>query len=532
MSFPDTSSSASYYVYFKETDADEVLYVDMRPFLESGETMTQVVVQTPVPATVPALTVTLQSAATDPQAYIYATGGMSGYTYGFAVTGVTSLGRNVSRTCAVQVNTAAAEIEPFTTQNPEAFRDLVGDIQAGSSAVGTGIFAFDNSFNPQGGSVTWELLAEDGTVWAQGNAYSYDIVSDGFSNTVFAKAVVNVPSNVPPTLEGQKYQIRWILSISVPTPLGSSAVPQEFYSFEQITVVGLNSVPVGTQPSVELQGGMADLILVTDQLYDTVSLSLEYNNTLVAPPLQVAYPGQPTSEGPLRVATGWMYQVKVSTADMTVQQLEPFTAIWRYNQQKFPQDVYSESTDFWVINSSISSAIMDLKATINKARTTLYGRPDLLYPANNVLTFLRRGRDMFNGFKGYFTSFTMVNAKGPIREYWLLCSAMLALEAQIGGEIEKKFDFQGQAIQLNVDRIADLETWIGRMQKRIDDELPNFKTQLINKGNTGGDGSQDPTQLQAGAMGGVGLTMTIKSMANWPSPGIAGLASPPFALRR
>lgn len=521
---------ASYSVYYKQTNTDTNIAVNLQPQLQPGETIVNMVIGAIAPTTVPALVATLVTPVTSPMAQVHLVGGVDRTSYGVPVLAVTSLGRNISETCAIQVNSEANEISPFTVQNPDAFQDLVGTIMAGESAVGTGIFAFTNEIMPQGGSVTWDLLAEDGTVWASGNAFSYQIRSTGFSNTVYAQAVVNVPSNVPPTLEGQKYQIRWTLTLAVQTPIGSAAFPNQFFAFEQITVVGLNSVPLGTQPSVELQGSIADLTLVTEELYDTVNVTLYYQNTLVAGPVDVVLPGTPVAQGPQRVSTGWLYQITLDTTNLVVNAIEPFTLIWRYSQSAYPTQVYSEHADFWVINPSISLAINDLKATINKARTTLYGRPDLLYPANNVLTFLRRGRDLFNGFKGYFTNFTMINAQGPIREYWLLISSMLALEAQIGGEIEKSFEFQGQAIELRVDRVPMLEAWIGRIQKRIDDEMPNFKTQLINKGNTGGDGSQDPSQLQAGAMGGVGVTMHIKGMANWPSPGYG--ISPPFALRR
>lgn len=524
------AAQQKYLVFYKETHTDTTVAVSLLPQLQPGESVVAVQLGVINPVTTPPLELLLLTPQTDAVPQVRIQGGVSNTSYGFAVLAQTSFGRNLSQTCAILVKDEAAEINPFTVQNPDAFQDLVGTIMAGESAVGTGIFAFTNELMPTGGSVTWDLLAENGTVWASGNAFSYEVRSTGFSNTVYAKAVINVPTNVPPTLEGQKYQIRWTLDLSVPTPLGSSALPQQFFAFEQITVVGLNSIPLGTQPSVELQGSIADLSLVTEELYDTVTVSIYYQNRLVAGPLEVATPTTPVDSGPQRVATGWLYQVMVDTTNIAVTDLEPFTAIWRYSNSQYSSNVYSEHADFWVINPSISQAINDLKATINKAQTTLYGRPDLLYPPNAVLTYLRRGRDMFNGYKGYFTSFTMINAVGPIREYWLLCSSLLAIEAQLGGEIEKSFEFQGQAIELRVDRTAALEAWMGRIQQRLDNELPNVKTQLINKGNTGGDGSQDPSQLQPGAMGGVGLTLTVKAMSNWPVPGFGG--NPPFAIRR
>lgn len=488
-------------VFYKETQSDRTIDVGLNQFLAAGEILTSAVVQTTSPTTTPPLTIVTQTPPSNPAAVYTLQGGQHGTSYGVEIL-VTTSAKTFIALLAINVQDASSEIYPYTTQNPDAFRDLVGEIQAGEAAIGTGIFAFGPEVNPTGGYVTWELLAENGTIYSAGNAFSYTVQSTGFSNTVIAKAVINVPSDIPPTLEGQKYQIRWALQ------LDDASMQPVYYTAEQITVVGLNTTPLGTQPIVELQGMVAQATLVTDQLYDTVTFQVYYDNTPFSNPIPITGPNVAGSFAPVKVANGWLYMASIDTSTMFPDAVRPFTMIWRYSQAQFPSMVYSEQADFWVINPTISQAVSDVKAMVNKARTTLYGTPDLLFPAATILTWLRRGMDMFNGFKGYFTNFSMLNARGSIREYWLLCTELMALRSQYLAEGEKAFDFQGQAISLNVDRTAYLDAAANQIQQRLADELPNFKTQLINKGNTSGDGSVDPNQLQRGAMGSVGISIT------------------------
>jgi len=131
-----------------------------------------------------------------------------------------------------------------------------------------------------------------------------------------------------------------------------------------------------------------------------------------------------------------------------------------------------------------------------------------------VMTWLRRGADEFNGAYGQFSSFTMTNALGVVREYWLLCAEKYALQAQYLAEGMKAFNFQGAAISLDVDRTGFLETMIGNIQTQLDNELKLVKQNLIIKGNTTGDGSvgANAGALQIGAIGAVGLTITAANM--------------------
>lgn len=506
------------YIYWKDPNQDTTVTEDITSLLLPSETITSIALLAVNPATTPALVPTIISSIA-PVILMTLTGGLDQTSYGFQLQ-VTTNARVFLVQTAVTVQ-SNAEFAPYITQNPEAYQDLVDELQVGNAAVGTAIFAFPPQKDPRGGFVTYELLAEDGTVYAAGNAFSYNVTSSGFANTVKAQCVIIAPSTIPTTLLGQSYQLRYTLEL--PQPVGIPTDPETgilaqnvFYQFENIRIVGLNSVPLGVEPTVEQQGVPATLSIVIDKLYDNVTLELWAQGTqLVAPTPITEYQ---------RTSDGWYFSGVVNTAGLMTS-LVPYTVIWKYWASTNTALIYQETTELYVVNASIMSAVNDVRAKINKSHTTLYGTPDLLYTNPTVMTWLRRGADAFNGAYGQFTSFTFINALGPIREFWLLCAEKAALEAQYLGEGEKAFQFQGAAITLDVDRTQYIDNAISKIQSQLDNELKAIKVNLIVKGNTSGAGDADPSKLQIGAIGSVGLTITAASM--WGR----GYPYAPFGLR-
>ncbi len=495
---------ASPFVYFKEPQVDSEQQADITSMLLASETVTAIVASAVTPGSDTPLTVTINSSV-NPIVDMLLSGGDNGTSYGFKLT-VTTNARVFLVSVAVSVYDQP--FVPYVTSNPSAFTDLVDQVEAGNAAIGTAVFSFPAQIPATGGFVTWELLSSDGTVYSAGNAYDYIVQSSGFSNNVLAKCVISVPSNVPPSLDGQRYQLRYTLELPLaqgtqPDPQAGVLGQNTFFQYENVRVVGLNTVPLGTQPSVELQGVPATVSIVVDKLYDNVTVELWASGVKVAQPSAITdYE---------RTTDGFYFAGVIDTSQLMVS-LVPYTLIWKYWMTNSSAIIYQESADFFVVNPSIMTAITDVKSKINKAVTTLYGTPDLLYPAPVVLTWLRRGMDSFNGAYGVFTSFTMTNAQGPVREFWLLCAEVAALESQYLAEGEKAFNFQGAAISLDVDRTQYLDAAASKIQSKLDQELKPVKQNLVIKGATGGDGSVDPSKLQQGAIGAVGITITAASM--------------------
>jgi hypothetical protein len=493
------------YIFFKDPSTTVGVLADITTLLQPNEVISNITPTTINPTSPHPLIIAITSPLTSPQVTLSLSGGDNNISYGFQLTVTTNI-----RVFLIQIAVTVANEDtfaPYTVENPDAFQDLVDEIEAGKAAIGTAVFSFRPEIDPAGGFVTWELLASDGTVYAGGNAFSYSITSNGIANIVKSQAIITVPSTVPPSLDDQKYQLRYTLQLPQPIgvpgdPLNDGGNQRTIYQFENIRIVGLNTVPLGTQPSVELQGVPATVSIVLDKLYDNVTVELWSGNTQIAPPASI-------SEYQ-KTANGWYFAGVIDTSVLTVS-LVPYQVIWKYWASTNTAMIYQDNADFWVVNPSIMSAVNDVRAKVNKARTTLYGTPDLLYPNPTVLTWLRRGGDAFNGAYGVFTSFTFTNALGAIREFWLLCAEKAAIEAQYLAEGEKAFNFQGAAISLDVDRTSYLDTAASRIQSQLDNELKLIKQNLVIRGNTGGDGSADPTKLTPGATGSVGLLITPAS---------------------
>ena len=417
-------------------------------------------------------------------------GGDPEISYGFPLT-ITTDQRIFVVTVAVSVG--ASEFKPYLTTDPTSFADMLGSIDAGEAALGTVAFQFPVDLDPSGGFVTWELLDEQGVVYSSGNAFEYKITSTGLANVVMARSVLAVPSSTPPSID-HPYTLRYTLT------LPDNATQQNFYSYEAVTVTGLALVPLGTSNSIEMQGDEAVVSLVTDRLYDSVEVEIQFDNKSL---------GMAEITKSDRVSSGYLYSAAFDTTGLPVS-LEPYRIVWKY-KQSIQRSAFRESASLWVVNSSLLGAVDDVRAKINKARQTLYGTDDTQYSNDTIMTWLRRGRDAFNSSYGVFTSFTMTNAKGGIRDYWLMYAEMMALESAYLMEGEKAFQFQGANISLDVDRTSFLDSAAAKIQQRLDNEVKNAKQVMIMRGASSGDGSVDPQRLQKGAIGSVGISISPAS---------------------
>lgn len=484
-------TASTTFVYFKTLDTDTQIGVNLASILNPNEILVSTMLGSVSPISDPILTATMQTNNLV-NTVILLKGGAENVSYGIPLIVNTNL-RAVQLLIAITV--ATVNQVPYVTQNPEAYSDLLDTIEAGNAALAVSVFPFTPDVDPSGGYVNWEFLDSSGAVYASGNAFDYVIKSNGLSNTVLAQSVINVPTSVPASLNNQKYQLRYTLTL----PNAEPGTQSKFYSYENVTVVGLNTVPLGTQPAIEMCGDPVTLSLVTDKLYDNVGLEVYYDNNLISNILMIT-----DFE---RVANGYYYAAVVDSTNMPVG-LDAYTVVWKYWQSANPAQIFRENAQLWIVNPAILQCIDDVKSEVSQARTTLYGTPDMLYSSTTIMVWLRRGRDAFNGAYGQFTSFTMTNPKGPIREYFLKYVSLAALAAGYLRESEEVFNFEGAAIKLEVDRTSYLQTAILRIQTILDNEVMLVKKNCIIKGASSGDGSVDPSRLSRGAIGAIGITIS------------------------
>src|ERR1700737_1138050 len=313
----------STFVFSKNTQTDTAVQFDISPLLKFGETLVSVAMQAISPVTTPALTITLTSAINVPVVQLLLKSGSENISYGAQIL-ITTNSRQLTALVAVSV---ISDVQvPYTTQNPDAYTDLVDTIQAGTAAIGTAVFSFPVGIDPSGGYVNWEFLDSSGTVYANGNAFDYKIQSNGLSNVVFARAIINFPSSVPESSVDPKYQLRYTLTLS------TNSTQSSYFSYENVTVTGLTSTPTGTQDSIELQGNKATVSIVIDKLYDFVQVQLYQDNTMI---------GSAMIQDFSRVDSGYYYAGVFDTAQLNPS-LEPYTVVWNYGFTSNPNEILNK----------------------------------------------------------------------------------------------------------------------------------------------------------------------------------------------
>jgi hypothetical protein len=462
------------YIFVKDGVTDRPFSVDLSDQLSVGESLFSASVITVSPTSTPPLSYSAVAVSGVSLSGLLSSG-HEGTTYGVRVQVTTSTARVFTVVLVVQVvfdvNVA------YATRNPEAFGSLVGEIAAGEAVVAHSSFAFPLDFDATSGNVEWAVVDNSGRVHSQGNTFEYRVIPSSFAITVEADALINIPSSTPPTLNGQSYQLRWALLID-----GS----QPTYAFESLRVTDLHPVSLGAVDGIEMAGDPVSVSITLPRLFESVGYEVYYGNSNVIPLVAV--------NSPVRTSSGWHYSGVIQDVTSLVANLVPYSISWKYLNSSSPSQVFRETAKLFILNGSILTAIEDCRTQVMKARTTTLGFQDAIFDQATIVSWLRRGRDMFNSAGGLFTHFTMLNASGGVREFWLRYSEVAMLRAQALAEGEKAFDFQGQAISLNVDKAQYYNQLADSLQSQLDNDIRPFKTALKTSNIHGGDGDLDSTR--------------------------------------
>jgi hypothetical protein len=428
--------------------------------------------------------------------------GQESITYGARLDVTLDSSRVISFLLAVVVSSGISEA--YNSRNLDGVKTLVDTVVAGSDALAYSTFSFTTSTDIstlQGGFVTWELLDADGRVWSSGNAIDYSIVQTGLTNRVDSTSVVTVPSDIPANIAGYRYQLRWTLTLP-------NANNHTVYNFENVTVTSPVSVPLGAEDSVEMSGDTATVSLVLDQAYDRVAFEVyAQNGSVKLVSEQIVTDVGPTADG--FYCNGYIDTQALQS--VLPPALEPYTVLWNFRNQQRASRVLRHTGRLFIANVSLLSAVDDMRLRVAKSQVATGADTQIIFTPQLLLSYLRRGRDFFNGAYGMMTNFTMLNATGPVREYWLMCAEIQALRAQFLAEGERVFNFSGASISLDTDRTQYYSQLADNLQSILDNEFKAFKTVLSKRGLIGGDGNVDPTSFAPGAVGNVGLGLTPAS---------------------
>lgn len=479
---------ASPLILVKDVGQNNTSFLDFSKDLAENETIVSATLVQLVPVTNPPLVAAILGIE-DGYKVEYATeGGKSNITYNTRLEILTDHARKFSTVVAISVRDYVhADLQ---TRNPDAYNALVDTLEVGQSAIGKISFSFPAGTDLSNSAVTWQLLDREGLVYSSGNAFDYKIENTSFLSRIEAYGVIHAPSDTPPTLMDQAYQVRWELS---------GVGPNSSYAFENVKVVRGVTEPTGVEDCVELKGDNAHLAVVLDEAYEEVGVEIFAKDTLVHP-WQRAQRTEKTSDG-------WYYSVDVDTGSFPVS-LDAYSVVWRYrNVSTGLSQVNRQYGKLFVVSPLMLAAVEDCRMMVMKARTTLTGFPDVLFDTSTIMSWLRRGRDFFNAASGILTFFNMTRASGALREFWLGYSEVAMLQSQYLAEGEKAFDWSGQAISLNRDVTQYYQQLADSKLSRLDNDVKPFKENLIKKGVDGGDGDIENGTGRS-SVGAVGVNVT------------------------
>lgn len=380
------------------------------------------------------------------------------------------------------------------------------DTMIGSSSTTLAQFILTPDIDLTAAFVVFELLDEDGKVYSTGNGSSLTLISKPNATLVQSTIIIPIPSTIPVNDVGTTYQVRLTLTIT-PTNI------KELYS--NLKVLPKTLTYLGTGDTIDIKSNVMYSPITIASEPSAINALLYFNNDLVniASPLVVS-----TVE---EIADGYFYNAEINSGDPAIMpSLVPYNVIWQYITDKNN----TESAYAWIVTPSILTAIRDLMSEINKARSSIRDKPT--FSAEDALLHLRLGGDFFNGFADT-TMFTFTNATGPVRSYWLGFSKISALRSQFMYEAESNFDFQGQSIQLTVQREQYYESLAAAIENQIYEPAKSFKAILSKRGNINGDGNVNPNAIRPGAMGCVGVTLSpVSRIRPWnPNSWLGGQRS-------
>ena len=374
--------------------------------------------------------------------------------------------------------------------------NTISGVPLGASVNPQATFILPSSLNTTGAIVTYAVQDAQGNVYMNGNANSIVVTPIGNGKTqTIATVSFTVPTTLPLTQQGTKYQIVWTM-----TPVGQN--PIYYVETFQVYSATYNIIGVPDLVEVDYVGDpnsvnvnlSAVLTSLSTSPQNQANVTLFYNNT----PAYMQQGLSPTSS----TAAGNYYSTTVSALQQTYNispALSPNPVLWTYTDANTQ---LSNTIDgyFYYITPSILQAAYELQNAVNRARNP--GRlSELDINLNVLLAFLKLGADYFNA-AGYVTYFNMLNPQGAIRAFWLAFSEVQILRSQYLLEAERAFNLSGQSANLDLDITQYYDTMASSKQSWIDSEIGNFKKNLQRRGINQGDGSMGgPDSSYTGSIG-------------------------------
>lgn len=185
--------------------------------------------------------------------------------------------------------------------------------------------------------------------------------------------------------------------------------------------------------------------------------------------------------------------------------LMPHAALWDIDGVK-------EIAPIFVINPSVYMAMRELHDYVNK-NCSDWATRELTFVPEQLIGALWNGACMFNS-EVLASDITMLNAQGPVRNFWIQYSAVWLLQSQVLNGIETDFSYSNASVTLDVDRASKYQQFADALEASLRERLRPVKVAMAKRGHLTGDGSANIMSLRHGAIGTVGLSLSPVAKAS------------------
>jgi hypothetical protein len=298
---------------------------------------------------------------------------------------------------------------------------------------------------------------------------------------------ITIPDNLLGSPEGLSYTAMMQFSVSHAGGVLDLPAVQEAFS-----VISLVDQVRGPLPQIVIEGESSAKLSYT---YDSrpvagvVDISLYFGNQSKASYSNIL--GAGTWDGPT-----FNYQVD---ATQLYASLMPHAVLWNIDGVK-------EIAPIFVINPSVHLAMRELHDFVNK-NCSDWATRELTFTPEQLIAALWNGACYFNS-EVIATDFSMLNAQGVIRAFWIQCSAVWLMQSQVLNGIETDFSYTNASVTLDVDRASKYQQFASDLENSIRERLTPLKHAMAKRGNVNGDGSAGPLTVRAGALGCVGVSLS------------------------
>lgn len=372
-------------------------------------------------------------------------------------------------------------------------RSSIGQVQPGDElTIDRPLYTQDlTAVTPTGATATISILDQAGTMV---NAALAQVISvsrmtlpqhAGFAGYNLSYSIV-IPDNIQGVPEGIPYTA--VMAVTIHHTGGDLELPAAQEAFSCVSSTDLTTGPLAGVMQVGTSGVLTYNFPFKPSAAN-VSLDLYYGNIPKGSWTNLYTGGQ------------WHGPQLDFTFDATTlpASLMPYGALWTV-------DGSQEMAPLFVINPSIQMAMRELHDFVNK-NCSDWNTRELTFTPEQLIAALYNGACLFNSAV-LATDFTMTNALGSLRTFWIQYSVCWLLQTQVLNGIETDFSYTNASITLDVDRASKYQSFADSLESALADRVRPLKVAMSKRGNINGDGSENPLALRPGAIGHVGLSLS------------------------